>query len=112
VIERIRHGTDQYAPIILPIRYAIVQPSGAIVAQSQFENSSQADDRTNKQEAVFNLVWWKRVWYFSSIAVFLALLLFPIFPGLRRPAKRVHSACSAPLLDGQERSCPPLRPHG
>jgi hypothetical protein len=79
VIERIRQGTDRYAPIVLPRSYAVVTANEDILDQPHFEDPSQSKDRANRQESVWNLVWWKRLAYFSSILVFLALLAFPLY---------------------------------
>jgi uncharacterized protein (DUF2235 family) len=91
VFTRIRSAADGYAPIVLPRSYAIVTTDGEIVdlgtAPPQgkpyfVEHSSQAESRTHSQETVWNLVWWKRVAYFASVFVALALVAFPLF----RPA--------------------------
>jgi len=80
VIERIRQGTDGYAPIVLPRSYAVVKANGDIVDQPEaFEDPTQSKDRGNRQESVWNLVWWKRVAYFCSVLTFLALLAFPLY---------------------------------
>ncbi|MCA9422308.1 MAG: DUF2235 domain-containing protein, partial [Nitrospira sp.] len=87
VFQRIAKGVDGYAPFILPERYAVVTASGAIVdpsnpqqgSSSINEHPTQATDRVNRQEKIWNLVWWKRVAYFTSILVVIALLAFPLF---------------------------------
>jgi hypothetical protein len=86
VIERICRGTDRYAPIVLPSRYAVVKENGDIVDQPQpLEDQTQSQSRANLQENIWNRVWWKRGAYFSSIIVALALLAFPLY----REATRV-----------------------
>lgn len=91
VFTRIRSTTDGYSPIVLPQTYAVVTTAGDILdlgtAPPQgkpyfVEHSSQAKNRAQQQETVWNLVWWKRVAYFASVFVALALAAFPLF----RPA--------------------------
>jgi uncharacterized protein (DUF2235 family) len=77
VLQRIKGGVDRYAPIVLPERYAIVQANGDIVDHAD-ETPDQAKQRHELQERIWDLVWWKRVAYFSSIVTALLLLVFPI----------------------------------
>lgn len=97
VIERIRRGVDGYAPIVLPPSYAVVTENGDILdlpaanaAPPFIEDRIQAESRSRTQEKIWNLVWRKRVVYFTAIAVALVLLAFPLL----RPAKL---ACDFPL---------------
>ncbi|GJL55703.1 MAG: hypothetical protein NPIRA02_28350 [Nitrospirales bacterium] len=98
VIQRIRAGVDGYAPIGLPAKYAIVQSDGRIIDQpvhdeppsTLIEHASTAQSRTQQQEAVWNLVWWKRIAYFASVLVVGGLLAFPLY----RPATE---ACTGAL---------------
>jgi hypothetical protein len=56
----------------------------------QLETPVQAKERTQQQEHMWNLVWWKRVVYFLTVAAAFALLLFPLY----RPAT---AACTGPF---------------
>jgi hypothetical protein len=57
-----------------------VKANGDIVDQPEaFEDPTQSKDRGNRQESVWNLVWWKRVAYFCSVLTFLALSAFPLY---------------------------------
>jgi hypothetical protein len=61
-----------------------VDASGAIVelpegeAAGVIENRSEAEERAALQEKVWDLVWWRRVVYFSSVLVAALLILFPL----------------------------------
>ncbi|BDC48061.1 hypothetical protein F183_A03770 [Bryobacterales bacterium F-183] len=77
VLHRIRKGVDHYAPIVLPREFDVVNTAGAVVAHP--ETSEQSEQRSRLQERIWDLVWWKRVAYFLSIGVSLALLAFPLY---------------------------------
>ncbi|HJU04078.1 MAG TPA: DUF2235 domain-containing protein [Nitrospiraceae bacterium] len=89
VFARMEKGCDRYAPIGLPGRYAVVTAKGDIQDLPSandrslvIESQTQAKSRSNLQENVWNLVWWKRVFYFLSVMVAAALAAFPLY----RPA--------------------------
>ncbi|MFO1434361.1 MAG: DUF2235 domain-containing protein [Candidatus Competibacteraceae bacterium] len=100
VLKRIKSGTDGYAPIVLPPRYAVVTaddghihdmpksahsqaiPPSAPAQSCLIENETQALNRSRDQEKVWDLVWWKRVAYFASVIVAGLLAAFPLY----RPA--------------------------
>jgi uncharacterized protein (DUF2235 family) len=80
VFHRIAKGVDRYAPIGLPARYSVVQQDGAIVdSATVLEHPTQAESRVNLEERIWDLVWWKRVAYFSSILVAALLVTFPLY---------------------------------
>lgn len=92
VFARMHHGGELYAPIGLPPAYAVVKDDGTIEdmpsgagAGGTVEHATQGEDRAHRQESVWNWVWRKRVLYFSSIFLALALALFPLY----RPATTV-----------------------
>jgi uncharacterized protein (DUF2235 family) len=85
VFQRITGGADAYAPIVLPPSYAVVDAKGAILdlpeqgaAPGAIENRKQAQERAALQEKVWDLVWGRRVVYFSSVLVAVLLILFPL----------------------------------
>lgn len=91
VFKRIAQGVDSYAPFVLPARYAVVTAAGQIIDPppvpgpgnpSGIEPATQAASRVQRQEQVWNLVWCKRVAYFTSILVAALLVAFPLY----RPA--------------------------
>jgi uncharacterized protein (DUF2235 family) len=77
VFTRLSSGPDDYAPIILPDRYAVVDDGGAIVDGTRFEHPTQAASRCHLQERVWNLVWQRRVVYFATVLASLVLLAAP-----------------------------------
>lgn len=96
VISRIEKGVDAYAPIGFPPRYAVVTKDGDIVDRPIAPDPPPG--KMTAQEGVWNLVWWKRVAYFSSIAAAALLLLFPLW----RPATQTceNALCFlAPAID-------------
>jgi uncharacterized protein (DUF2235 family) len=85
VFQRIDKGTDAYAPIVLPARYAVVDSAGAIHDQPvsgsapvPIESRNEADARVALQEKVWDLVWWRRGVYFSTVLVAGLLAIFPL----------------------------------
>jgi hypothetical protein len=92
VFARMRYGSDRYAPIGFPPAYAVVHDDGTIEDMSvgphvggTVEHKTQGEDRANRQESIWDWVWWKRLLYFSSVYFALALALFPLY----RPATTV-----------------------
>jgi len=81
VLARGLKGAHAYAPIGLPATYDLVLDSDEIVdgAANTYESAAQAINRANAQEDVWNLVWWRRVVYFATVAASLHLALFPLF---------------------------------
>lgn len=69
-----------YTPIGLPVRYAVVTESGAIVDRRRLPTEPrvrQRAARTSAQESAWDLVWWRRVLYFATIGATLLLALRP-----------------------------------
>lgn len=83
VFKRIVAARDDYAPIVLPERYDIVTTNGAIVdnRRNPYEHVTQSSVRCADQERVWNRVWLRRVLYFSTVGVTLAILLAPFLLG-------------------------------
>lgn len=78
VFHRIKEGVDRYAPIGLPLTYAVVKKNGDIVDSIEvLEHPDQAKSRVNQQEKIWDHVWRKRVVYFASIVVAGYLVTFP-----------------------------------
>jgi uncharacterized protein (DUF2235 family) len=75
-LERLRNGAHVYAPISFPPRFAVVKEDGEIVASP--ETPAEAVQRARHQPLVWNLVWWRRIMYFATLAASLHLLLFPL----------------------------------
>ena len=79
VLDRITAARDSYAPIVLPDQYAVVENNGHILdeADNPFEHPTQSQSRCADQERMWNWVWFRRVLYFSTVAVTLVLLVPP-----------------------------------
>jgi hypothetical protein len=90
VFQRIAAGRDEYAPIVLPPRYAVVEEDGTIVDfDAKFESESQAQVRALAQERVWDRVWIRRVLYFATVITTVLIVLPPMLldedsPGLLR----------------------------
>ncbi len=74
VIDRLKAAPEAYAPFTIPREYAVVDDNGKIVAPT-FEQHPK--ERADLQEQAWDLVWWKRVVYFATVAVTIALILLP-----------------------------------
>lgn len=83
VFERIRSGATAYAPIGIPDNYEVVLPSGASASQGTppSERQAQAIQRFAQQRGVWNFVWWRRLFYFLTVAASVHLLSFPLTHG-------------------------------
>ena len=92
-LQRIRSGTDGYAPIVLPEHYAVVTAAGNILAggHNPFEHPTQSTSRAHEQERAWNWVWGRRVVYFLTVFASVYLAILPI----GRPSKL--GGCSSGL---------------
>jgi len=95
VLERVRIGTDGYAPIVLlPESYDVVDAAGAIASNGVTEPA--APSRVIRSEKVWDWVWARRVTYFLTVFASLFLAGLPLIekwrPGAGRPA-RPRSSC-------------------
>jgi hypothetical protein len=80
VFARIAAAPEAYAPIIFPDRYAIVRADGTIVNgdKNPYESEEARRFRIRAQEAAWNIVWWRRVVYFTTVAVTFLFLARPL----------------------------------
>jgi uncharacterized protein (DUF2235 family) len=90
-IERIINGAHAYAPIGFPAQYAVVDAEGRILegAKKTYEIPAQAIARSQVQEKVWDLVWWRRLTYFATLAASLYLVVFPLITIRSKPAKHL-----------------------
>ncbi len=98
-LKRIEIGAHKYAPIGLPAKYNVVTDAGEVVSLGPhaFESGDAAQARSQRQEFIWNLVWWKRVVYFLTVAASAYLALYPLF---RRPASEGEtSSILRPISD-------------
>ncbi len=107
VAARIASGTDRYAPITLPPHFAIVPPQreGENAPQADSDSCARPDTpparplpliapgtraalldpavsraREAAMARAWDLVWWRRVTYFVSLAITLLLVALPLQP--------------------------------
>ncbi len=88
VLERVCSGSDHYAPIILPARYAVVKADGSIIGGTvqngqvtqgnDLESPTQSQARAVKQEQAWNWVWARRIVYFLTVASSIYLAMLPL----------------------------------
>ncbi len=93
-MERVRLGTDHYAPIGLPAEFRIIDRNGSLTP-----HTDQA--RAARQEWVWNDVWRRRVNYFSVVIASVALASLPIVQSYYPPAACLGPQCAlAPWITG------------
>jgi len=76
VLDRIRSQHVTYVPHPIPGQYDVVSPDGAVGA-SPYETAPQARARETDLERAWDLVWWRRVIYFVTLAFTALLAVFP-----------------------------------
>lgn len=116
VLRRIRVDPEGYAPISLPPNFSVVLINGSIVNAEQYltqmyanqpdYNASAVPKRWMKgfraaREDVYNTVWRRRVAYFLTLFVSLALAAMPLFAPARASCLDTLCVVSQPvtLLD-------------
>jgi len=79
VFQRLRTGHDRYAPFVLPERYGVVTSGGQILEgdQNPYEHPTQSTSRSHEQERTWNLVWWRRIIYFATVAASALIVIAP-----------------------------------
>jgi uncharacterized protein (DUF2235 family) len=80
VLKRTQQGAHIYAPIGLPETYAVVTEDRQILPpqRNPYESPQHAAARVKAQELIWNLVWFRRVVYFATVAASCSLLLAPL----------------------------------
>jgi uncharacterized protein (DUF2235 family) len=78
---RLRSGGNAYAPIGIPADYAVAMLNGEIVhgANNPYESPAEAAARAVDQEKIWNLVWLRRIVYFTTIGASFHLGAFWLF---------------------------------
>ncbi len=98
VIERIAFGSDKYAPITLPSDFDVLLPDGTTeprsgsapevapaapngqdTAMSRYRAAQQTITAANAEmvSLTWDLVWWRRFYYFVTVAATVCLAVFP-----------------------------------
>ncbi len=99
VLDRIRSGPDHYAPIVLPATYEVVDRQGKIVTAR--ESGAAAHARVVGQEAVWNEVWKKRIFYFLTVGASLVLAALPLIHAIWPPSPCAGPQCLlTPVIAG------------
>jgi hypothetical protein len=87
VFRRMDTNARAYAPICIPEKYEVVTSEGYIVAPDSYETPQHAAERSKSQERVWDMVWWRRVVYFATVAASLYIILYPLSRAVPRSAK-------------------------
>lgn len=83
VFERIGSDATAYAPLGLPENYEVVLSDGTVGPQGKggSETPIQAKKRFEQQQGAWNFVWWRRLFYFLTVAASIHIFAFPLFHG-------------------------------
>ena len=76
VFARIRDHHLNYVPHVVPATYDVVGPDGAVIANT-YETETQAQRRDANLERAWDVVWWRRLVYFLTVALTAVLAAFP-----------------------------------
>jgi uncharacterized protein (DUF2235 family) len=107
VMRRIDLGSDRYTPIGLPACYRVANGDGTIVnagtgratVGAPVETPRSARRRFRRQEEVWDIVWWKRVSYFTSILIASVLFAFPLFAPYEPACQGTVLCALAPMIN-------------
>jgi len=76
VLDRIARQHVRYVPHVIPGKYDVVGPDGAVTT-ARYEQEADAQAREADLERAWDLVWWRRVVYFATVAFTAALAVLP-----------------------------------
>lgn len=91
VLSRVLSGTDSYAPVSLPKKFEIVFAKKTGHSHRSIDPVSAKDIRDTRrsgqgwferQAAIWDMVWYRRLQYFSLVLLSLALVSMPMWDGL------------------------------
>jgi uncharacterized protein (DUF2235 family) len=86
VFNRIRGGTDGYAPVVMPAAYVYTNKAGEVFEARHPVDPGQP--RSHVQDDVWNWIWLRRVAYFLNVFATLCVAFIPFFviyaPGFGR----------------------------
>lgn len=110
VLSRIQSGTDSYAPVSLPKRFEVVFARKTGSSQRSINPALAKDIRDtrrsgrgwfDRQAATWDMVWYRRLQYFSLVLLSLGLVSMPMWDGvLDWPRVCVDDRCFArPVLE-------------
>lgn len=100
VWHRIQAGTDSYATIVVPDHFNVLKSDGTVEAKHLPLPVPPAGEKpVSRTEWVWNDVWRRRVNYFMTVLVSLALALLPLFHAIWPPSVCVGPQCVlAPII--------------
>jgi uncharacterized protein (DUF2235 family) len=78
VFERILHGPDRYAPVVVPAHYKCTDDAGSTVKRA-YQPPDEGDARSHVQDDVWNWIWLRRVVYFLTVFATLFVAFIPFF---------------------------------
>ena len=81
-LDRIKAQHMVYVPHVIPANYDVVGPNGDLIPNT-YETPTQAVKREEDLERAWDLVWWRRVSYFVTLAFTALLLAFPWMPWVK-----------------------------
>jgi uncharacterized protein (DUF2235 family) len=98
-LKRMRQEAHPYAPIGIPASYEVVTEDRTILSpqQNPFETPQQAAARAKAQEQVWNIVWFRRLVYFATVAASLHLVIYPLVRAI--PKSGEYATWLRPLSD-------------
>jgi hypothetical protein len=98
-LRRMRQEAHPYAPIGISAKYEVVTEDRKILPpqQNPYETPQRAEARARAQERVWNIVWFRRLVYFATVAASLHLVLYPLVRAL--PPANEYSTLLRPVSD-------------
>ena len=77
VFERIRQGTDRYAPVVMPASYKFTNKAGMVTVALHPVDPGRP--RSSAQDDVWNWIWLRRVVYFLTVFATMFVVAIPFF---------------------------------
>jgi uncharacterized protein (DUF2235 family) len=77
VFNRIKSGTDRYAPVVIPATYYFTDKAGAVFDKLHCVDPGKL--RSHVQDDVWNWIWLRRVVYFLTVFAILFVAAIPYF---------------------------------
>lgn len=84
VFKRIQNNAHPCAPLGIPALYVVVTEDGKVLPpkQNPYESPTTSQARAKMQEAVWNTVWLRRIFYFLTVLTSAVLFIFPLTKSL------------------------------
>lgn len=100
VMRRISAGQDAYSPIAIPPDFGVLRFDGSVEDGAQHLGASKADMErfAAGRERVFNRVWGRRVAYFATLFLTIALVTVPLLGSVPAEACTSRWCSVSPLI--------------